>query len=149
MEKIQIVRDYLDIDGMINDIKEILNEIIDSHYEEKEKEMILEEFSIDRLSLEYAIQWNDDMQKYLHQKSQDIPGCLMDVRLNYESDTGKSFDEMVKRLDSCDDYDEEAAEDRAYLNQWFWECNGTYGFTYNMMEMFSEYIYEVTHNEEK
>lgn len=50
------------------------------------------------------------------------------------------FPQMVARLDSAED-SERAKEDRAYLEDWFFDAFGTYNIKYNFSNWLSEIVY--------
>ena len=98
------------------------------------------------------------MKKYLHLPSQRMPGNFADLRMDYPNHrTGTFFaseydgpvaeylnlyPDMVARLDAAED-SEQANEDRAYLEEWYFKAFGTFVITYNFSNDLAEIVYSL------
>lgn len=115
------------------------NEIIDYYYNND---------SIEEYAHAYAESINREMERYLHEKSQRIPGNISNVVYDYCNErTGvygydfNIFNDMVKRLDDGMN-DKQTKKDRDFLTNWYFSAFGTYWIKYNFQEMIGETIYQ-------
>lgn len=133
------IKEYLSIDTLASDIFNIYKEVVDDRREEY-GEYLDENYPEDILrdmAIEQAIELNDDMGRYLHDKDHNIPSNFNDIdRDYYRHVTGKfgwdrkMVDGLLARLDA-NDQSERTKNDREWLVEWFWETFGGFGLRYN------------------
>lgn len=147
----EIVKDYIDVDAMYDELLEIFKEERDSYGDGKYRDVIESEFNDDRLSeeaIELAFQINTDMKHYLHNKEHAILGNFNNVDYDYPRHINGEFEydddlvkDLIKRLDERD-MSERTKSDRLWLNDWFFYTFGTFGIRYNFDETMSAAIEE-------
>lgn len=100
--------------------------------------------NIQSLAWVFTLETNRDMKKYLHMDNHNMDGNFADIENDYPAHiTGTYwsseyagndyfclFPQMVARLDAAED-SEQANEDRAYLEEWYFKAFGTYNIKYN------------------
>lgn len=155
--KTEIIKEYIDIDYMIESVLSILKDTRDDFKDDENTEYLDTNFSddyLEEMALEQALEWNDDMNKYLHMKDHRIYANFNNVDYDYPYFRTGEFgydddlvNDMIKRLDdNCQD--EQTQADRRWLVDWFWETFGTYGFTYNFQSTMSDSLYEWEHEKQ-
>lgn len=150
MKTIQII-DYINVDSMIEEIVEILKGELESIRNDENSSIIDTEFHekyIEEYAFELAIEYNDDIKKYLHYKDHRIDSNFknIDYDYNYHINGEVEFNtpllkEMIERLDN-NEQSERAQSDRNFLTDWFLETFGTFAISYNFGELVSETLNE-------
>ena len=160
-EVVEKVADYIGVVSFANTIENLYRECLDNYDNAEDiEEYIADIFgkNIQGLAWEFALKANREMKKYLHLPSQRMPGNFADLRMDYPNHrTGTFFaseydgpvaeylnlyPDMVARLDDADD-SEQANEDRAYLEEWYFKAFGTFGITYNFSNDLAEIAYSL------
>lgn len=153
LENNKPVAAYIDFDGMIETIVELMTDEREGFGENDfEKEIICNEYNddfIQEIAFEMAAGFNRDMKKYLHLDNHKISGNFNNVEYDYSRENpGEKLSEMIYRLDSMED-SPRADKDRQWLTAWFWETFGTFGIKYNFGEQIADFIYSVHQDDEK
>lgn len=114
--------------------------------EDEEFELIDEETARDYIE-ETAEKIVKDFDTYVHGDT-NIPGCLMDIRVNWNLDNmmAMNFDDVIKDIDDYykylekgllhdviqkTDYETHLSIFQDYAFEWFFRAFGTYGLEYN------------------
>lgn len=127
------VKEYLPVEAMAEQLKSLFVESRDNYGDDKENEFLRYRFGDDFLedyAFEFALEFNEDMRRYLHYDDQRMEGNFANVKRDYEDEKGKSFSDMVAKLDAGEN-SEEADEMRTYLLDWFFKAFGTWSIQYN------------------
>lgn len=143
--KVEIIKDYINVDKMAASVFEILKDARDNFKDGDIDGFLDDNYNDDYLherALEQAIEWNDDVKKYLHMKDHRILGNLNNIEYDFPH-----LNDLLKRLDEGKD-DEQTNEVRDWLVDWFFDTFGTYGITYNFQSEMSDNIYEYEHDRE-
>lgn len=107
--------------------------------------------TIQNLAWEFTHKVNREMKKYLHLNDQHMNGNFANLYIDYPEhitgvrwscdydgdDYSDLFPQMVARLDAAED-SEQANEDRAYLEEWYFKAFGTYNIQYNFSNELEE-----------
>lgn len=156
-EVIDEVADYIGVESFAKVIENLYRECLeDCDNPEDIEEYIADLYgkNIQSLARDFALESNRDMKKYLHMNNHSMPGNFADIENDYPAhitgtrwpseyagdDYFSLFPQMVARLDSAED-SEQAKEDRAYLEDWFFDVFGTYNIKYNFSNWLSEIVY--------
>ena len=162
-EVIEKVADYIGVESFAKVIESLYRECLE-YFDNAEdlEEYIADIFgkNIQGLALEFTLKANREMKKYLHLPSQRMPGNFSDLRMDYPNHRTGTFwaseyegsvseylnlyPDMVARLDAEED-SEQAKEDRAYLEEWYFKSFGTFGITYNFSNDLAEIAYSLEH----
>lgn len=160
-EVIEKVADYIGVASFAKTIENLYRECLDSYYNAEDIEEYIADCcgkNIQTLAWEFALKANRDMKKYLHLPSQRMPGNFADLYMDYpkhRTGTFMAFEyegsvseylslypDMVARLDAAED-SEQANEDRAYLEEWYFKAFGTFGISYNFSNDLAEIAYSL------
>lgn len=160
-EVIEKVADYIGVVSFANTIENLYRECLDNYDNEEDIEEYLVDCcgkNIQKLAWEFTLKANREMKKYLHLPDQHMNCNFADLRMDYPNHITGTFwaseyegsvseylnlyPDMVARLDAADD-SEQANEDRAYLEEWYFKAFGTFGITYNFSNELSEIAYSL------
>ena len=160
-EVIEKVADYIGVYNFAKTIENLYRECLENFDDADElREYIADvcEKNIQSLAWEFTLETNREMKKYLHRDSQHMDGNFANLYEDYPKhitgvwwasdydgdDYYDLYPQMVARLDAAED-SEQANEDRAYLEEWYFKAFGTFGITYN----FSNDLAEIAYNLER
>ena len=148
-EVIEKVADYIGVASFAKTIDELYRECLENFDDAEDMEEYIAdvfEKNIQSLAWEFTIEANRDMKKYLHLPDQHMNGNFANLSIDYPKHRTGTFwlseydgpvaeyfnlyPQMVERLDSAED-SEQANEDRAYLEEWYFKAFGTYNIKYN------------------
>ena len=145
-------REFIRYEDVYKKLEELLYPIYRSLEKEakenKELELVDEE-TVEKYIKEHAEKIVKDFDIYVHGDT-DIPGCLMDIKINWNKDNimAMDFDDIIKDIDDYYKYLEKGLlHDRIqkidyethlnifqdYAFEWFFRAFGTYGFEYNFI----------------
>ena len=160
-EVIEKVADYIGVESFYKVIESLYRECLDNYDNAEDIEEYIDDCcgkNIQKLAWEFTLKANREMKKYIHLPSQRMPGNFADLRMDYPNHrTGTFFaseyegsvaeylnlyPDMVARLDAAED-SEQANEDRAYLEEWYFKAFGTFGITYNFSNDLAEIAYSL------
>ena len=158
-EVIEKVADYIGVESFAKVIENLYNECLENFDDADElREYIADvcEKNIQAMAWEFALEVNREMKKYLHLPDQHMDGNFANLYLDYpEHITGTRwisdyegddyfdlYPQMVARLDAAED-SEQANEDRAYLEDWYFKAFGTFGIAYNFSNDLAEIAYSL------
>ena len=160
-EVIEKVSDYIGVESFAKVIESLYRECLDNYDNAEDIEEYLADCcgkNIQKLAFEFTLKANREMKKYLHLPSQRMPGNFADLRMDYPNHRTGTFlayeyegsvaeylnlyPDMVARLDAAEDSDQ-ANEDRAYLEEWYFKAFGTFGITYNFSNDLAEIVYSL------
>lgn len=148
-EVIEKVADYIGVASFAKTIDELYRECLENFDDAEDMEEYIAdvfEKNIQSLAWEFTLEANREMKKYLHLPDQHMNGNFADLPMDYPKHRTGTFwvseydgpvaeyfslyPQMVARLDAAED-SEQANEDRAYLEEWYFEAFGTYNIKYN------------------
>ena len=103
------------------------------------------------MAWDFTLEANREMKKYLHLPDQHMNGNFANLYNDYPRHVTGTFwatdydgddyydlyPQMVARLDSAED-SEQANDDRAYLEEWYFKAFGTYNIQYNFSNELEE-----------
>ena len=103
------------------------------------------------MAWDFTLEANREMKKYLHLNDQHMNGNFANLYEDYPKhrtgvwwasdydgdDYYDFYPQMVARLDAAED-SEQANEDRAYLEEWYFKAFGTYNIKYNFSNELEE-----------
>ena len=156
-EVVEKVADYIGVFSFAKTIEALYRECLEDFDNPEDIEEYIADLygkNIQSLARDFALESNRDMKKYLHMNNHSMPGNFADIEEDYPAhitgtrwpseyagdDYFRLFPQMVARLDSAED-SERAKEDRAYLEDWFFDAFGTYNIKYNFSNWLSEIVY--------
>lgn len=146
-EVIEKVADYIGVASFAKTIEELYRECLEEFDDAEDLEEFIADCSgesIQPLACDFTRKANKEMKKYLHLDDQHMGGNFANLYKDYprhitgvwwalDYDGDDYFDlypQMVARLDAAED-SEQANEDRAYLEEWYFKAFGTYNIEYN------------------
>lgn len=146
-EAIEKVADYIGVSSFAKTIENLYRECLENFDNSDEMEEYIADLygkNIQSLAWEFTLETNRDMKKYLHMDNHNMDGNFADIEYDYPAhitgtywsseyagnDYFRLFPQMVASLDAAED-SEQANEDRAYLEEWFFKAFGTYNIKYN------------------
>ena len=146
-EAIEKVADYIGVESFAKTIENLYRECLENFDNAEEMEEYIADLygkNIQSLAWDFTLETNRDMKKYLHMDNHNMDGNFADIENDYPAHiTGTYwsseyagndyfclFPQMVARLDAAED-SEQANEDRAYLEEWYFKAFGTYNIKYN------------------
>lgn len=158
-EVIEKVADYIGVVSFTNTIENLYRECLENFDNADELREYLADCcgkNIQTLAWEFALKANREMKKYLHLPDQHMDGNFANLYRDYpEHITGTRwisdyegddyfdlYPQMVARLDAAED-SEQANEDRAYLEDWYFKAFGTFGIAYNFSNDLAEIAYSL------
>lgn len=141
------VADYIGVASFAAVIESLYRECLENFDNAEEMEEYIADLygkNIQSLAWDFTLETNRDMKKYLHMDNHNMDGNFADIENDYPAHiTGTYwsseyagndyfclFPQMVARLDAAEDC-EQANEDRAYLEEWYFKAFGTYNIKYN------------------
>lgn len=154
-EVVEKVADYIGVESFAKVIESLYNECLENFDDADDlREYIADvcEKNIQSMAREFTLEANREMKKYLHLNDQRMDGNFANLYEDYPKhitgvwwasdydgdDYYDLYPQMVARLDAAED-SEQANEDRAYLEEWYFKAFGTYNIQYN----FGNYLEEV------
>lgn len=160
-EVIEKIADYIGVKSFTKTIEGLYRECLNNYDNAEDLEEYIADCcgkNIQKLAWEFTLKANREMKKYLHLPSQRMPGNFSDLRMDYPNHRTGTFwaseyegsvaeylnlyPDMVARLDAAED-SEQANEDRAYLEEWYFKAFGTFGITYNFSNDLAEIAYSI------
>lgn len=160
-EVIEKVADYIGVKSFASVIESLYRECLENFDDaENLEEYIADIFgkNIQSIAWEFTHKVNREMKKYLHLHDQHMDGNFADLSMDYPKHRTGTFwasqyegsvaeylnlyPDMVARLDAAED-SEQANEDRAYLEEWYFKAFGTFGITYNFSNDLAEIVYSL------
>lgn len=158
-EVIEKVADYIGVESFSKVIENLYNECLENFDNADELREYIADCcgkNIQTLAWEFALKANREMKKYLHLPDQNMDGNFANLYRDYpEQITGTRwisdyegddyfdlYPQMVARLDAAED-SEQANEDRAYLEEWYFKAFGTFGIAYNFSNDLAEIAYSL------
>ena len=146
-EVIEKVADYIGVESFAKVIENLYNECLEKFDDADELRVYIAdvfEKNIQSMAWEFTLKVNREMKKYLHLYDQHMDGNFADLSMDYPQhitgvwwasdydgdDYYDLYPQMVARLDAAED-SEQANEDRAYLEEWYFKAFGTYNIQYN------------------
>lgn len=153
-EVIEKVADYIGVESFAKTIESLYNECLENFDDADDlREYIADvcEKNIQSMAREFTLEANREMKKYLHKDSQHMNGNFANLYEDYPKhitgvwwasdydgdDYYDLYPQMVARLDATED-SEQANEDRAYLEEWYFKAFGTYNIKYNFSDELEE-----------
>lgn len=151
-EVIEKVADYIGVKSFAKTIEGLYRECLENFDDAEDMEEYIADLygkNIQSLAWEFTHKVNREMKKYLHLNRMDgnfanlyndyprhVTGTFWAT--DYDGDDYYDFyPQMVARLDSAED-SEQADEDRAYLEEWYFKAFGTYNIKYNFSNELEE-----------
>ena len=146
-EVIEKVADYIGVVSFAKVIENLYDECLENFDDADELRVYIAdvfEKNIQSMAWEFTLKVNREMKKYLHLDDQHMDGNFADLSMDYPKhitgvwwasdydgdDYYDLYPQMVARLDAAED-SEQANEDRAYLEEWYFKAFGTYNIQYN------------------
>ena len=153
-EVVEKVADYIGVESFAKVIENLYNECLENFDDADDlREYISDLYgkNIQSMAWEFTLEVNKEMKKYLHKDSQHMDGNFANLYEDYPKhitgvwwasdydgdDYYDLYPQMVARLDTAED-SEQANEDRAYLEDWYFEAFGTYNIQYNFSNELEE-----------
>ena len=144
---VEKVADYIGVASFAKTIEELYRECLENFDDaENLEEYIADVFekNIQSMAWDFTLEANREMKKYLHLPDQRMDGNFANLYNDYPRHVTGTFwatdydgddyydlyPQMVARLDSAED-GEQANDDRAYLEEWYFKSFGTYNIQYN------------------
>ena len=154
-EVIEKVADYIGVESFSKVIENLYDECLENFDDADELRVYIAdvyEKNIQGMARDFTLEVNREMKKYLHLPDQRMNGNFANLYEDYPKhitgvwwasdydgdDYYDLYPQMVARLDAAED-SEQANEDRAYLEEWYFKAFGTYNIQYN----FGNYLEEV------
>ena len=151
---IEKVADYIGVESFAKTIENLYNECLENFDDADDLRMYIADgygMNIQAMAREFALEVNREMKKYLYLPDQHMDGNFADLSMDYPKhitgvcwasdydgdDYYDLYPQMVARLDAAED-SEQANEDRAYLEDWYFEAFGTYNIQYNFSNELEE-----------
>lgn len=146
-EVVEKIADYIGVASFAAVIESLYRECLENFDNAEEMEEYIADLygkNIQSLAWDFTLETNRDMKKYLHMDNHNMDGNFADIENDYPAhitgtywsseyagnDYFRLFPQMVARLDAAED-SEQANEDRAYLEEWYFKAFGTYNIKYN------------------
>ena len=153
-EVIEKVADYIGVKSFAAVIESLYRECLEKFDDAEDMEEYIADLygkNILSMAIEFTLEVNKEMKKYLHLDDQhmdgnfanlyeDYPKHVTGVRWASDYDGDDYYDfypQMVARLDSAED-SEQVSKDRAYLEEWYFKAFGTYNIKYNFSNELEE-----------
>ena len=160
-EVIEKVADYIGVASFAKTIEELYRECLENFDDAEDMEEYISDFygkNIQSMAWDFTLEANREMKKYLHLPDQHMNGNFADLSMDYPKHRTGTFwvseykgsvaeylnlyPDMVARLDAAED-SEQANEDRAYLEEWYFKAFGTFGITYNFSNDLADIAYSL------
>ena len=158
-EVIEKVADYIGVESFAKVIESLYRECIENFDDAEDLEEYIADIfekDIQSMAWDFTLEANREMKKYLHLNDQHMDGNFANLYEDYPKHRTGTFwvseydgpvaeyfnmyPQMVARLDAAED-SEQANEDRAYLEEWYFEAFGTYNIKYNFSNELVEIHY--------
>lgn len=153
-EVIEKVADYIGVESFAKVIESLYRECLENSDDSDDLEEYIADLygkNIQSLAWEFTLEANREMKKYLHLNDQRMDGNFANLYNDYPRHVTGTFwatdydgddyydlyPAMVARLDAAED-SEQANEDRAYLEEWYFKAFGTYNIKYNFSNELEE-----------
>lgn len=154
-EVLEKVADYIGVISFSTVVENLYRECLENFDDKEEFEEyfndLFGEKYIHNEAFRFALYVNKEMKKYLHRDSQHMDGNFANLYEDYPKhvtgvwwasdydgdDYYDLYSQMVARLDAAED-SEQANEDRAYLEEWYFKAFGTYNIQYNFSNELEE-----------
>ena len=153
------VADYISVKSFAKTIEKLYRECLDNFDDADDLEEYIADVlgeNMQSLAWQFTFKANREMKKYLHLPDQHMDGNFANLHRDYpEHITGTRwisdyegddyfdlYPQMVARLDAAED-SEQANEDRAYLEEWYFKAFGTFGIAYNFSNDLAEIVYSL------
>lgn len=153
-EVIEKVADYIGVESFAKVIESLYRECLENFDDSDDLEEYIADLygkNIQSLAWEFTLEANREMKKYLHLNDQRMDGIFANLYNDYPRHVTGTFwatdydgddyydlyPAMVARLDAAED-SEQANEDRAYLEEWYFKAFGTYNIKYNFSNELEE-----------
>lgn len=158
-EVIEKVADYIGVKSFAAVIENLYRECLENFDDAEDLEEYISDIfekDIQSMAWDFTLEANREMKKYLHLPDQHMNGNFANLYEDYPKHRTGTFwvseydgpvaeyfnlyPQMVARLDAAED-SEQANEDRAYLEEWYFEAFGTYNIKYNFSNELVEIHY--------
>lgn len=153
-EVIEKVADYIGVKSFAKTIEGLYRECLENFDDADNLEEYIADLygkNIQSMAWDFTLKANREMKKYLHLNDQRMDGNFANLYNDYPRHVTGTFwatdydgddyydlyPAMVARLDSAED-SEQANEDRAYLEGWYFKAFGTYNIQYNFSNELEE-----------
>lgn len=153
-EVIEKVADYIGVESFAKVIESLYRERLENFDDADDLEEYIADLygkNIQSMAWDFTLEANREMKKYLHLPDQRMDGNFANLYNDYPRHVTGTFwatdydgddycdfyPQMVARLDSAED-SEQADEDRAYLEEWYFKAFGTYNIKYNFSNELEE-----------
>lgn len=155
-EVVEKIADYIGVASFAKTIEELYRECLENFDDAEDMEEYISDLygkNIQSMAWDFTLEANREMKKYLHLPDQHMDGNFADLSMDYPKNRTGTFwvseydgpvaeyfnlyPQMVARLDAAED-SEQANEDRAYLEEWYFEAFGTYNIKYNFSNELEE-----------
>ena len=153
-EVVEKVADYIGVASFAAVIESLYRECLENFDDAEDlEEYIADVFekNIQSLACNFTLKANRGMKEYLHLSDQRMIGNFANLYNDYPRHVTGTFwatdydgddyydlyPQMVARLDSAED-SEQANDDRAYLEEWYFKAFGTYNIKYNFSNELEE-----------
>lgn len=155
-EVIEKAADYIGVESFAKVIEILYRECLENFDDAEDlEEYIVDVFgkNIQSMAWDFTLEANREMKKYLHLPDQHIDGNFANLYEDYHKHRTGTFwvseydgpvaeyfnmyPQMVARLDAAED-SEQANDDRAYLEEWYFKAFGTYNIQYNFSNELEE-----------
>lgn len=155
-EAFEKVADYIGVKSFAAAIESLYRECLENFDDAEDLEEYISDIfekDIQSMALDFTLEANREMKKYLHLPDQHMDGNFANLYDDYPKHRTGTFwvseydgpvaeyfnlyPQMVARLDAAED-SEQANEDRAYLEEWYFEAFGTYNIKYNFSNELEE-----------
>lgn len=159
----EIVKEFIKYESLLERLQKLLRsvykEALENHLEEEDEGVTVSEEDAENWMVNTAISIVEDFNTYVHGDT-NIPGCLMDIRVNWNIDHNEpaNSDCFKKAIEDIDLYYERLENDvfsgcsdtvridhesrlqifQKYAIDWFFEAFETYGLTYNFTNFIME-----------
>lgn len=164
-EVIEKVADYIGVKSFAKVIENLYRECLENFDDAEDMEEYIADLygkNIQSLAWEFTLKVNREMKKYLHLDDQHMNGNFANLYEDYPKhitgvwwasdydgdDYYDLYHQMVARLDAAED-SEQANEDRAYLEEWYFKAFGTYNIQYNFSNDLQEIHSMMKEDDEK
>ena len=155
-EVIEKVADYIGVESFAAVIENLYRECLENFDDAEDLEEYIADIfekDIQSMAWDFTLEANREMKKYLHLNDQHMDGNFANLYEDYPKHITGTFwvseydgpvaeyfnlyPQMVARLDAAED-SEQANEDRAYLEEWYFKAFGTYNIQYNFSNELEE-----------
>lgn len=153
-EVVEKVADYIGTKSFAKTIEGLYRECLENFDDAEDLEEFISDLdgrNIQSMAWDFTLEVNKEMKKYLHLDDQHMNGNFANLYYDYPKhvtgvwwasdydgdDYYDLYPQMVARLDAAEE-SEQANEDRAYLEEWYFKAFGTYNIKYNFSNELEE-----------